>query len=225
MKSKLIICGVLIIAILLTACSGTDVQPSTEAQPSDDIQESEALEIGGVEITGISTRYERNCKLPYSSLEQLLDPDWGVELIVIGEFIEDAETEIMYMYDDYFEKDIMYYGAASNKLQIKEMLKGDKKVGEIITVGQSYAIDEETGELFSFCESTPMHKGDRWIYFLGHFSNAEEYYKAINHKMGMEIAKSERIFTSWRIILLMKTQCICIFRGSFAGQLIRYLYQ
>jgi hypothetical protein len=46
------------------------------------------------------------------------------------------------------------------------VLYGDLEVGDVIYIEQRYAFEEERGVLISFTELAPMHKGDRWIYFI-----------------------------------------------------------
>ncbi|MCL2052696.1 MAG: hypothetical protein FWG91_13370 [Lachnospiraceae bacterium] len=124
----------------------------------------------------------------YQKLSQLLGPDdWGgsgledfsADLIVIGEFCEETDIIVRYEYNNILGKDVWTDGTAVGKLRITRVLKGDKKKGDIITIGQHYFFDEENNDLITYSELTPMHKGDRWIYFLrgwgDHYSAAGDY--------------------------------------------------
>jgi len=164
MKNKLIICGILIIAVLLTACSASNIESNAE-------------------ITEVIT-IEGNGRI-YRSLQELLEPsDWGAgvledlsaDLVVIGEFVEETDANFRYIYSDIYKKDVVINANAFNKLSVIEVLKGDVKIGDTIKVGQSYAFDEERGVMITFDGMTPMNKGDRWIYFLRYSKELSVYY-------------------------------------------------
>ena len=95
-------------------------------------------------------------------------------LIVIGEFVEDAHSIISYIYDPNFDKGIIRDSISYNRLLVTEVLKGDVKLGDIITIQQNYRIEEGRGALVSYDGLTPMNKGDRWIYFLNSYDNDED---------------------------------------------------
>ena len=175
---KIITISILTIALLLTACSdvtrGEDRVLNVSPIPSntDDIAE-----------VGI---FHGN-RMTYPTLQHLLErADWGAnvkenfsaDLVVIGEFIEETQAGFRYQYDDYFKKDVVFDAHAYNQLLVTEVLKGKVKVGDTITVMQRYAFDEERNMLLSFDEMTPMHKGDRWIYFLKYDNYADAYESA-----------------------------------------------
>jgi hypothetical protein len=158
---KKTIASILILMLFLAACSSTEI-------PAETIAETFELK----EVIGNAGLQSR---LGFSSLQQLLEPaHWGANVLedrsadiaVIGEFIEDASTGFRYDYNAHFGKDVVVNAFARGQFRVTEVLNGDVKRGDVITIVQRYAFDEERGELVSFCELTPMHKGDRWIYFL-----------------------------------------------------------
>jgi len=87
-------------------------------------------------------------------------------VVVIGEFIDETSMGFHYGYHPDFEHEVMKGANAFNQLRVLEVLAGDIEVGDIITIRQYYSFDEDTKELISFEQLTPMHKGDRWIHFL-----------------------------------------------------------
>jgi hypothetical protein len=165
---KNIILSTLILALSLAACANAK-------EPAETI--ADAFELKEVVSTsGLSSR------LGYSSIQQLLAPahwgagvleDYSADIAVIGEFIEDASNGFQYGYNEHFGKDVVVDGFARGQFRVSEVLHGDIKEGDIITIIQRYAFDEERGALISFSELTPMHKGDRWIYFLNR--NGDNY--------------------------------------------------
>jgi hypothetical protein len=60
-------------------------------------------------------------------------------------------------------------------------------------VGQNYYIDERNS-LISFGASTPMNKGDRWIYFLTNIENAENSDEYFNQFQDFDPAEYPEIF-------------------------------
>ncbi|MDR0222590.1 MAG: hypothetical protein LBI38_03515 [Oscillospiraceae bacterium] len=144
---------------------------------------------GGAVKEVVIIRGDRNV---YGSLNMLLEPvtvnyegeelteDFSADLVVIGEFTGETKAGFGYVYDDHFKKEIINDANAYNQLLITNVLKGDAKVGETVTVVQRYGFDEERGALISFSGLTPMNKGDSWIYFLKRSDNADfgAYYSA-----------------------------------------------
>jgi hypothetical protein len=147
----------ILIAIVITAGGffGYSVRVSKN---TDNREVKEVIEIYGTRIM-------------YHKFESLINAD----LIVIGEFTERAEEFFEYSYDDYFEKDIVRGAESFNQLRVTHVLKGDIRVGEVVTVAQAYAYEAERGVLITFSGLTPMHKGDRWIYFLEYDENTQAY--------------------------------------------------
>ncbi|MCL2638402.1 MAG: hypothetical protein FWD48_08545 [Oscillospiraceae bacterium] len=158
---KIIIISILIFALFLTACSNTETLSDTIA--------------GTFEITEVISTSGMASRIVYNSLQKLLEPanwgagvleDYSADIAVIGEFIEDANAGFRYEYNEHFGKDVVVDAFARGQFLVTEVLHGDIKSGEIITIIQRYAFDEERKALISFSELTPMHKGDGWIYFL-----------------------------------------------------------
>ncbi|MCL2035985.1 MAG: hypothetical protein FWG83_01180 [Oscillospiraceae bacterium] len=104
--------------------------------------------------------------------------EWKPGFAVIGEFIEDAEMELLYEYDDFYKDQVVIGGIANNKLRILEVLIGDITVGEVVEMQQNYAFEEGRDVLLNFGEMTPMNKGDRWIYFLTYNTQSGKYESA-----------------------------------------------
>jgi hypothetical protein len=106
-------------------------------------------------------------RVRYDSLEHLLKSS---TIVVIGELIE--ETQASHRYNA--EVDDYSYAEAYNKLRIIEVLEGNARTGDTIRIAQAYAFQDAkqwTGNdgdviLVTYDDMTPMHKGDRWIYFL-----------------------------------------------------------
>ncbi|MDR0326072.1 MAG: hypothetical protein LBI19_08285 [Oscillospiraceae bacterium] len=162
---KRIIFGILSIALLLSACT-------ISQQLEDDFEIKEVVAIQGD-------------RMIYQSLQQLLEPaDWGgtaledfsADLVVIGEFMAETESKLIYEYSDHFGRDIVADTLALNQFYVTEVLKGDVKIGDTVTITQRYSFDEERGAFILFGELTPMHKGDRWIYFLKFSAHTGAYY-------------------------------------------------
>jgi len=164
----------LVFTLLLTACS--IVKPSVEI--------SEANPETVFEIKEVVGSFGMTSRISYNTLQKLIEPaNWGADvledfsadLVVIGEFVEEAKTELSYSYSEFYGKDIVVDGNAKGLFLVTEVLKGDIKPGEVITIIQRYAFDRERGALISFSELTPIHKGDRWIYFLIQNANGDYY--------------------------------------------------
>jgi hypothetical protein len=184
MKNRKIIALLLAITFILTSCASNEIAPSSDTQETDDmekLEENTVLEIDGIEIENVFLNTSGD-RIVYRDLEQMLDPAWDIELVVIGEFVEETKTEITYEYFDYLEKEIRADANAYGQLRILEVLSGDIKVGETITVVKRYAIDKDNNEFISYSESTPMHKGDRWIYFL--IQNKDEPFEGTYYSAG-----------------------------------------
>ncbi|MCL2071140.1 MAG: hypothetical protein FWH07_02780, partial [Oscillospiraceae bacterium] len=195
---KIIICA-LVFVLFLTACSNSGF-PENSSEHSSETEFSEAevfnvaptpIYVNDTEITE-SGIYSLGSRLIYYSLQMLLEPtltiwegeefyeDFSADLVVIGEFTEEAKERFNYEYNEYFEKEVKIGAVSYNQFLISDVLKnndnGDIKIGNTITIGQNYAFDEETGAYMSFSNLTPMHKGDRWIYFLSHNKDTDTYY-------------------------------------------------
>lgn len=173
---------ILAAALLLTACSTTE---NAEIEPISEVTESlnEIIEtLDTLELTEIV--HVHSDRIVFRTLERLLDPEWGEgkQIVVIGEFIEEAKSEFIFKYDEHFGKEIVRDVRSFNQLRITEVLQGDVQVGDIVTVVQRYAFEEgrfDNGDgrnaLVTFSGMTPMNKGDKWIYFLGYDETVDAY--------------------------------------------------
>lgn len=86
------------------------------------------------------------------------------DIAVVGEFIDNSVSDIKYEYSDFFKKDIITFVRSYNVIEVKQVLMGDVKVGDKLTVTQlEGSVD---GKMYSWSELTPMTKGDEWIFFL-----------------------------------------------------------
>lgn len=87
------------------------------------------------------------------------------EFVVVGEFIDDASVCYEgYMYDGYFENDILINIISSCPMKITRVLSGDAKVGDVVNVLQREGIWKD--RFVSFSHLTPMQKGDEWVFCL-----------------------------------------------------------
>jgi hypothetical protein len=199
MKKTLTI--LLITALLtLTACSAGEVSIPTESEPdtaNTDPQLSAILQARAEQIKVVSRQS------PASSL--VFDEDGNAvlhidlptllkaSLVVIGEFVGESVSGFAYLEREGIG-DIAVFPNAFNQIRVIEVLQGDVEIGEIITVRQEYAVDDD-GFLLTKDNFTPMNQGDRWIFFLGHFQNAHEWFDAVGHELGIEIAQNESIYS------------------------------
>ncbi len=151
MKKLISIIAALAACVLLTACNGT-----TEKNAFSDLE---------LVRTGMSDR------IVIDDLDAL---EKFNEIAVVGEFINDAETDVTYEYSAHFEKDIITDIRSYNTIKVTNVLRGDINVGDELTIGQRYGVAE--GKLITFSDLTPMQKGDEWIFFLRKETNADIYW-------------------------------------------------
>jgi hypothetical protein len=196
MKKTMII-FILTAALLLTACSTTEVSTSdtqTETSQTTEIQQDTMQVKDIIKIHSDSVIVnEQGETIDSFDLPIMLNSD----LIVIGEFVENARGGFTNQRCESTGNIFKVFPNSFNQLLVTDVLQGDIEVGEIITISQQYAYDEENATLKTFgCAIAPMNKGDRWIYFLAEFDNAIKYFEGINHELGMEIAKNGRIYNA-----------------------------
>jgi hypothetical protein len=189
-KKTIISCG-LAIVLSLTACSTTEVPKNDNEQ----ILEDEFAGITNVSINrfhGNSIMADRDGNIVHEiDFPFLLDSG----LVVIGEFVGESHGGFRHKYVEELGEYSGGFPWSFNQLRIIEVLQGDIEVGEIITVSGKYVINRERGSLSIFdCDLTPMRKGDRWIFFIGLFENAVEYFEVLEHEVGLEIAKNGPIY-------------------------------
>jgi hypothetical protein len=119
------------------------------------------------------------------------------EIIVIGEFVGESKTGFSERYCELSDVVFRSFPRSFNQLRVTEVLQGDIKIGDIITISQRYAyFSNQQKTLNVFDDMSPMNEGDQWIYFLSVFSNANEYFDGIEHELGVEIARTERIYNT-----------------------------
>ncbi len=138
--------GILIFAVILSmvACS----------------RQEEELEV--VQVQGD--------RVVYHTLEELAAAS---DLIVIGEYGQETEQELVYEFSSEFQKDVLVDTVSTNQINVLKVLKGDVKEGDSLEISQRYGVLEAENQLVTFSDMTPMSKGDRWIFFLtyGEISN------------------------------------------------------
>lgn len=127
-------------------------------------------EFGDKSYNLVTTETDRILYRDYDSLYE------ASELIVIGEFIDDASQEIKTRYDDSQKCDVIYDGTATNTFRIDKVIKGDIELGSEIKISQRYIVDEENKKIISFSSLTPMEKGTKWIYCLMPYSEPSKSY-------------------------------------------------
>jgi hypothetical protein len=166
MKTITAILLITILTLTITACSENLSSPPlrTGGQPDN------------MEVKSVGWGYSHNSLIP--SLQNYFDADGMFELkyVVIGEYIEDTKAELIYDYHEGFDKDVVTSARAFNQLRVLEVLHGDIAVGDTVPIVKGYAFDEEQEVLYAFCNTTPMHKGDRWIYFLYYREELNAYF-------------------------------------------------
>jgi hypothetical protein len=170
---------------VMTACSSKESLPQTEGE----------LWLGNVRIDGAGEMARPSLAVDISaSFERLVGADVGV----IGEFIEDCRNGFGYAEWSDGVPIPNRYGIAFNRFLVTEVLYGDIKPGEIITLTYNYAVFENRLQMWD--DSTPMHKGDRWIVFANQFDTEEtlEVFELWGHELGISVAKSEQIYGAYR---------------------------
>lgn len=84
------------------------------------------------------------------------------DLIVVGTFVDDARQTVPLM--TAYNEDSR--GVSFNKLRIDEVYKGNIKVGDEIIVDGSYYVQNGRLCYDLYASTTPMIKGEQWVYFL-----------------------------------------------------------
>lgn len=142
MKKIISVIAALAACVSLTACSGTTEAPDIYSE----------LELAR---TGCMDR------IVPESLEEL---ESYCDAVVVGEYVDDSVSDITYEYRAFFDKEIVTDIRSYNTIEVKQVLKGDVNVSDKLkTLQLSGVVDEK---FYSFCELTPMIKGDEWIFFL-----------------------------------------------------------
>ena len=154
--NKIIIIGLLILALFLSSCSKTALDEQLQEQVEPVVMWENGSEIKQVIVLP-------GDRIVYPSLQHLLEPsEWGAgvledfsaDIAVIGEFIDETDNRLIYEYSDLYEKDVVG-GFFSYKLfLITEVLKGDVNVGDVVRIADRYAIEEARGALISSSDIT-----------------------------------------------------------------------
>lgn len=124
MKKIIISFLTLSILVLFTSCSVTE--------------ETEKFS----DLTLLNTSDDGN-RLPFFDLESL---ESHSKIAVVGTFTDDSTQELTYRYEDIFGKDILAFVKSFNNIEVTKVLKGDVNEGDILKIGQNYAV-VETGLL------------------------------------------------------------------------------
>lgn len=147
MKKIISVIAALAACVSLTACGGTTEAPDIYSE----------LELAR---TGCMDR------IVPESLEEL---ESYCDAVVVGEYVDDSVSDITYEYRAFFDKEIVTDIRSYNTIEVKQVLKGDVNVSDKLkTLQLSGVVDEK---FYSFCELTPMIKGDEWIFFLAKDDN------------------------------------------------------
>ena len=189
---KLIIFAFLTITLFLTACSNVENNSNNQFDNTGtiDITPLTPLKWKDAEITDV-VRVQGNREIPYALQSMFEEFSGDKDVVVIGEFLEDATSILSYQYIESLGEDVVFDRNSYNQMRIIEVLQGDIKPDEIITVVQRYAFDEKTGTLISHNEATPMNKGDRWIYFLGYHDGDDNPFKGTYAGMRYPVPNEE----------------------------------
>lgn len=112
---------------------------------------------------------EYPCPSKFGSYDELAEYS---QLVVMGTFTDDSmqvtEPSDTPNFADAMFGDFSNNYLSFNTLKVEKVLKGNGKVwvGDEIVISQPYVIVEDDACCYSFSQSTPMIKGDKWVYFL-----------------------------------------------------------
>lgn len=104
---------------------------------------------------------------PYNGFDELA---WDSELIVVGTFVDDARQDQPVTGSVSYDPERIFNGASFNKLRIDAVYKGDEEIGSEIVITDSYYVNDGKLLYVSGMSSTPMIKGEQWVYFLNKVS-------------------------------------------------------
>lgn len=149
----------------LTACGSTPKDTPSEDVILDTASKTDRYAGLKVRKAGITDRVV---------FYNLSDLENYCSLAVVGTFIDDAEQEIKYEYNDFFGKEIIIGVESTSTIRVSRVLMGDGvEVGDELKINQEYAVVD--GELISFSDLTPMQNGDEWVFFLIESINPSHY--------------------------------------------------
>ena len=90
---------------------------------------------------------------------------YGSDLIVVGTFVDDARQN-QPLTGKLDMEGMTFRGRSFNKLRVDEVYKGNVVVGTEIVISDSYFVNDGKLMYISSYTSSPMIKGDKWVYFL-----------------------------------------------------------
>ncbi len=154
MKNKFSIILSVFASILLIGCGS-----SSDSSSVNDLKELEIVQVDG----------DRVVYHTYSDLVEASD------LVIIGEFKQDSQQNLIYEYSDYYKKDVLTNAISTNQINVTKVLKGDIKTSTI-NISQRYGILDEQKQLVTFSEMTAMNKGEQWIFFLYYDEENDTYW-------------------------------------------------
>ena len=149
----------------LTACESAD----SSAEQSSVTENSSMTDWTKLEVVQVETD-----RIVYYTLDELQQAS---DLIVIGEFIDDAEQDVEYQYNDDFKKKSVTDAVSTNEIAVHRVLKGTVPE-DGVRISQRYGILEEENQLVTFSGMTPMKKGEQWIFFLYYGEGSDSYWCA-----------------------------------------------
>lgn len=100
-------------------------------------------------------------RITYYDLDSLENKS---NLIIVGEIVDDPQTEPELTYSDDFNKEILTGMNSYSTVKVKKVFAGDIREGDEIRLGHRCGVYED--QFVAFSEMTPMLKGDSWIFFL-----------------------------------------------------------
>lgn len=100
-------------------------------------------------------------RITYYDLDSLENKS---DLIIVGEIVDDPQTEPELTYSDDFNKEILTGMNSYSTVKVKKVFAGDIREGDEIRLGHRCGVYED--QFVAFSEMTPMLKGDSWIFFL-----------------------------------------------------------
>ncbi|MCH5209300.1 MAG: hypothetical protein J1F04_10465, partial [Oscillospiraceae bacterium] len=107
--------------------------------------------------------------------ENFFELAYESDLIVVGTFTDDA-WQYQPLTGDINRSNGTFNGQSYNTLRIDEVYKGNIVVGTEIVIGDNYIVNDGKLIYVSGYTSTPMIKGDRWVYFLTKSTLNDIYY-------------------------------------------------
>lgn len=139
------------------------IEPTKEPTPEPTVQPTSEPTPEPLYYTMDDEEYEVVCTLTdflmYSDFQELQE---NSELIVIGQFIEDA-----------VEKG----NASTNAFKITQLLKGSTE-DDVIQIYQRYTVNKSSKRIIAYSHLTPMENGSEWICFLICSDSGDTYYQA-----------------------------------------------